>query len=91
MPRISDFYNIVIWMYWNDHEPPHFHAEYKEHEVLIEIEPLFEEQYVIYAGSLPSRALGLVKEWAFLHKTELRDNWETYRRGKPPLPIQPLD
>ena len=27
-------------MFYNDHAPPHFHAEYGEHEALIEIESL---------------------------------------------------
>ena len=78
-------------MYWNDHEPAHFHAEYKEHEALILIDPLFEGQCVVYAGSLPPRALALVAEWAALYVEELRNNWELCRQGKPPVSIQPLD
>ena len=30
MPEISRFYGIVIRMYYNDHPPPHFHAQYAE-------------------------------------------------------------
>ena len=40
VPRISAFYGIVIWMYYDDHNPPHFHATYGEHEALIEIDGL---------------------------------------------------
>jgi hypothetical protein len=34
MPEISRFLGIVIRMYYRDHAPPHFHAEYAEHEKL---------------------------------------------------------
>ncbi len=30
MPEISRFFGIVIKTYYNDHFPPHFHAEYGE-------------------------------------------------------------
>ncbi len=91
MPRISDFYNIVVLMYWNDHLPAHFHATYKEQEALIEIAPLFEGRFVVYAGSLPNRALEMVKEWALLHKVALQENWDACRQGKPPVLIPPLE
>jgi len=38
MPRISAFFGIVIRMCYNDHSPPHFHAEYGQHEAVYEIE-----------------------------------------------------
>jgi len=28
VPKISQFFGIVIAMYYNDHPPPHFHARY---------------------------------------------------------------
>jgi hypothetical protein len=55
MPEVSRFYGIVIRMYFADHWPPHFHAEYSEHEALIGIEDLR-----VIAGDLPARAFGLV-------------------------------
>jgi len=62
MPEISRFYGIVIKMYFDDHNPPHFHAEYGEHEALIEINTL-----ALIAGNLPARAMGLVTEWATIN------------------------
>jgi hypothetical protein len=53
MPQISRFFGIIISMFYKDHNPPHFHAEYGDDEVLIKIEDLS-----IYRGHLPSRALG---------------------------------
>ena len=61
MPEICR-YGIVIKMYFADHAPPHFHAEYAEHEARIAIESL-----AVISGKLPPRAMGLVAEWATLH------------------------
>ena len=85
MPRISNFYGIVIWMYFNEHNPPHFHATYGEHEILIQIPDLS-----VYAGSLPSRAFGLVMEWAFIHRNELMQNWKLLEQELAPKKIEPL-
>lgn len=35
MPEISRFYGIIIYMYLQDHNPPHFHARYEEYEIMI--------------------------------------------------------
>ena len=52
MPEICRFYGIVIKMFWNDHEPTHFHAEYGEHVALVDIGTL-----AVIDGALPGRAL----------------------------------
>ena len=85
MPRISSFYGISIWMYWKDHSPPHFHAEYAEHEILIKIEDLS-----VYAGFIPARAFGLLMEWSSLHQSELLKNWELMKQNQPLNKIEPL-
>lgn len=85
MPEISRFYGIIIRMYFNDHLPPHFHAEYGEQEVLIDINSL-----AIFAGKLSPRALGLVMEWASLHQDELKSFWDEARELKPLGKIDPL-
>jgi len=85
MPRISEFYGIVIEMYFGDHPPPHFHALYSGDEALIEI-----ETGDVYAGSLPARALRLVREWLDLHRAEMRANWELASELQPTAPVEPL-
>ena len=85
MPEVSRFYGILIRMYFADHFPPHFHAEYGEYEALITIEEL-----QIFAGDLPARAFSLVKEWALLHQPELRAPWTRARRSEPLSKIEPL-
>jgi Domain of unknown function (DUF4160) len=56
------------------------------HEALIEIESL-----AVYAGSLPNRALALVREWAMMHRDELRQDWTLARTGRVPDAIAPLE
>ena len=86
MPRISVFYGIAIWMYWNEgvHARPHFHARYADRAASIDLEG------ELIAGELPRRALALVAEWATLHRDELLSNWERARRNEPLEPIDPL-
>ncbi len=86
MPEVSRFFGIVIRMYFNDHNPAHFHSEYGEDEALIEIETLS-----VLRGDLPRRALALVLEWASVHRQELRTDWERARAGTPLESIAPLD
>ncbi len=83
-PRLSAFYGIVIWMYRPDHPPPHFHAQYGEHVAQIELGALR-----VLNGSLPPRALRLIREWARLHDDEL-DNWERAQALETLVPIKPL-
>ena len=86
MPEISRFLGIVIAMFYNDHEPPHFHARYGGRRATIEIETL-----TLLDGSLPPRVLGLVIEWAALHRPELKENWERARRQAPLSTVTPLE
>jgi len=85
MPEISRFYGIVIKMFYDDHSPAPFHAEYAEFEALIDISRL-----AVFAGSLPPRALGMVIEWTSLHQAELLSQWEDMRNQKPFRKISPL-
>jgi len=85
VPRISFFYGIAITMYFYDHEPPHFHAQYAEHHAVIAI-----GSGDVLVGGLPSRALKLVVEWAELHHGELEADWARAKDGGTPEPIDPL-
>jgi Domain of unknown function (DUF4160) len=57
-------------MYFGDHVPPHFHAEYGEFTAQVSI-----YNFGIIEGYLPPKALALVVEWAIVHQTELKNNW----------------
>ena len=75
MPEISRFFGIVIYMYFNDHNPPHFHVQYEKYRAAIDINNLG-----IFEGSLPPKALSLVIEWASIHQKELLNNWESIKK-----------
>ncbi len=66
MPRLSEFYGIAIYMYFVDHNPPHFHAIYAEYEALICV-----DDGSIIRGELPKTAMRLVEQWRTLHYDEL--------------------
>ena len=79
-------FGVVIAMYYNDHNPPHFHAEYTGDEASFSIDTL-----EILEGELSRRARALVVEWASLHRRELVANWERARQELPLQAIAPLD
>jgi hypothetical protein len=86
MPRISEFYGIAIDMYYDDHGVPHFHAYYAEANASISIEGL-----AVLEGSLPGRILRLCRQWASMHKEELREDWRRAKERQPLLKIDPLN
>jgi len=85
VPETSRFLGIVISMFFDDHNPPHFHAKYNEHRALISINGLN-----VIGGSLLPRVLGLVTEWAELHKGELLKDWELSEKTGKFFKIDPL-
>lgn len=86
MPEISRFYGIIIRMFYNDHNPPHFHVIYQNDEALIDIKTL-----KILEGRLPKRAKTLAIEWAIEHRDELLNNWQKARGHETLDKIEPLD
>jgi hypothetical protein len=86
MPEVSRFFGIVIKMFFDDHNPPHFHAEYGADMALIDIRALS-----VFSGRLPPRVRGLVIEWASQHQADLLDDWERARARAALLPIAPLE
>ena len=57
VPRISEFYGIVIAMYYREHGVPHFHATYAGEIVVVAI-----QSGEVIAGRVPVRALRLIQE-----------------------------
>jgi hypothetical protein len=85
MPELSRFLGIVITMYFDDHNPPHFHVRYNRDRAVISVNDLY-----ILEGKLPPRVLGLVMEWAGLHKDELLKNWNMVQETGKWFKIEPL-
>ena len=86
MPEISRFFGIVIKMFFDDHNPPHFHAEYGDEVALFDIRNLS-----LFSGHLPPRVKGFVIEWATIHQQELLEDWERAQTQQDLLRIAPLE
>ena len=84
MTRISMFFGIVVYMYYDDHKHPHFHASYEG------LEAMFDFEGSLIKGFMLIRAQKLIKEWCSLHKKELKENWESARESKPLNWVEPL-
>jgi len=85
LPEISRFLGIVIYMLYDDHAPPHFHAEYAEYKITVEINT------GVVEGRFPRRALKAVMEWHELHREELREDWLLAEQHQPLNQITPLE
>jgi hypothetical protein len=85
MPEISRFYGIVIAMFYNEHNPPHFHARYGGDQAAIDIRTM-----QVLEGGIPPHELGLVMKWAANHRAELMRDWQQARGGASPDKIDPL-
>lgn len=85
MPTISSFFGILIRMFYKDHSPPHFHAEYQGERAS------FDFDGNLLDGTIRSRiALTLVRQWAEIHRAELEEDWQRAREGLPLNYIEPL-
>ena len=85
MPEISRFLGIIIAMYYKEHNPPHFHAKYGDYRAIFSINELR-----ILEGNMPNRVVSYILEWAFLHRSELEENWELSKENKKLNKIKPL-
>ncbi len=85
MPEICRFLGIVIYMLYDDHRPPHFHAEYGEYKITVEINS------GVVQGRFPRRALKALLEWYELHRDKLLEDWELAEQHHPLNRIPPLE
>lgn len=84
MPTISMFYGIIIRMYGDDHNPPHFHAYYQDYEAVFKLDGELHE------GEMPRKQRRLILAWVELHRDELEANWEISKAKEEPFKIEPL-
>lgn len=85
MPLVSEFFGIKIYMYWADHYPKHFHAEYGSAKAIISI-----DDSAVIKGVLPAKQLKLILAWCVIHKAELLKNWESAQKNEKIAKIAPL-
>ncbi len=72
MHEISNFFGIVVYMFFNDYHPPHFKVTFEGYEADILI-----EDGSLFNGDLPVSKYKLVQAWADMHRDELMHIWET--------------
>ncbi len=85
MPTLSIFRGIKVYMNWNEHNPPHFHAVYGGEEVTVLIKEL-----EVLSGSLPNKQLKMLLGWAAFHQEELMENWELAEKQQELFQIEPM-
>jgi len=86
MPYVSMFFGIIIRMFHNEHNPPHFHAEYQGQK------GLFDFDGNMIKGRIRSKtARKLIREWTLLNREELEQNWKKAVNGLLIDRIKPLD
>ena len=86
MPEVSRFFGIIIRMYYDEHNPPHFHAEYQGNKAVFDLNGNMTQ------GDLKSKtARKLVREWVDLHNEEIARNWDLAMNDRQLNKIAPLD
>jgi hypothetical protein len=85
LPELARFLGIVVYMLYDDHRPPHFHAEYGEYKITVEINA------GVVEGRFPQRALRAVLEWHELYHDELLADWLLAEQHLPLQKIPPLE
>ena len=86
MPYVSMFFGIIIRMFHNEHNPPHFHAEYQGQKGLFDL-----NGNMIKGNMKSNTAKKLIKEWVMLHREELLNNWNNAAKGGDIDKIAPLN
>lgn len=84
MPTISMFFGIIIRMYYDDHNPPHFHTEYGDFKASFDLDGN------VLNGKLPRKQLKLVQAWTIIHQEDLEANWKLAINGEKLFKIDPL-
>lgn len=84
MPEVSRFHGIVIMMFYKEHNPPHFHANYGEYRIVVNILDR------TIKGFMPKRAIKLIFTWMDLYEEELKVNWKRCKSDEEPFKIEPL-
>ncbi|CAN5310741.1 DUF4160 domain-containing protein [soil metagenome] len=86
MPYVSMFFGIIIRMFYDEHNPPHFHAEYQGQRASFDL-----DGNLIKGRFKSNTAKSLIKKWAKLHQKELLENWGRACRAEKILKIDPLE
>ena len=83
MALIAIVEGAKLYMYANDHPPPHFHILFAEHRGVIDIRTLKPR-----AGELPKAKLRAILKWARPRRAELLEAWNITQALLGPKRIQ---
>jgi hypothetical protein len=86
VPVISMFFGIIIRMFYDDHNPPDFHAEYQGRKAVFDF-----KGNILIGGIQSKTATKLIRDWIDLHEKELSEDWELARKGEELISIEPLE
>ena len=84
MPVLTMFYGIIVSMFYKEHNPPHIHVQYAEHNAIFDFEGNMIE------GNIPVKQIKLVEAWIVLHVEELVANWQLAQEQQSMFRIDPL-
>lgn len=87
MPVISQFYGIIVKMFFNDndkHHSEHIHVEYAEYEATFDFEGN------LLSGKLPPKQIKLIQAWIIIHQEELKALWNLINQDGTYFKIEPL-
>ena len=90
MPAIAVFKNkLKIYIYRDDHQPPHFHAVYQNCDARVIIDSLAVKEASKGKSRIPPRIRKELLAWAKEHQLELKQAWEKIQNSEPPPRISP--
>lgn len=87
MPIISQFYGIIVKMFFNDnlqHNLPHIHVEYAEYKAV------FDLNSNMISGKIPTKQRKMVEAWILIHQEELKALWHALNEDNEFFKIDPL-
>ncbi len=87
MPVVSQFYGIVVQMFFNEegkHHERHIHVRYNEQEAVYDLNGNMLE------GQIPYKKKKLVEAWISIHQEELESLWVLIHEQGEFFKIEPL-
>lgn len=87
MPIVSQFYGIVVRMYFDDmkqHNMPHIHVQYADSKAIYNLNG------ICIKGALPNKQSKMVEAWIIIHNEELQLLWTLMQDNNEFFSIEPL-
>ena len=80
MPTVAWVFGMAIILYYEDHEPPHFHVRAANFAARILIR---DGSLIDSNGRVTARDMQTLRTWCLRHREALMENWERARRAQP--------